>query len=46
MRRIYAMVDLPYDYEGSEANRLFFESRIEMLPLSGTEKGEEQAYES
>ena len=46
MRRIYAMVDLPYDYEGSEANRLFFESRIEMIPLSGAEKGERQAYES
>ena len=46
MRRIYAMVDLPYDYEGSEANRLFFERHIEILPLSETEKGEGQAYEN
>ena len=35
MRRIYAMADLPYVYEGMEANRIFFEETIEMSPLLG-----------
>ncbi|NLA81552.1 MAG: 1-acyl-sn-glycerol-3-phosphate acyltransferase [Clostridiaceae bacterium] len=38
MRRIYAMADLPYVYEGMEANQVFFEETIEMTPLAGTTK--------
>ncbi|HZK41358.1 MAG TPA: lysophospholipid acyltransferase family protein [Clostridia bacterium] len=35
MRRIYAMADLPYVYDGMEANQIFFEETIEMSPLLG-----------
>lgn len=37
MRRLYQMAGLAYDYEGADANRAFFQDRLEVLPVPAKE---------